>query len=47
MDFSETAERISQKFAQKGHEADKAAIEKKLRRLVQEFGVPPPKRSGP
>jgi replication factor A1 len=41
MDFSETAERISQKFAQKGHEADKAAIEKKLRRLVQEFGVPP------
>jgi replication factor A1 len=41
MDFSETAERISQKFAQKGYEADKAAIEKKLRRLVQEFGVPP------
>jgi replication factor A1 len=41
MDFSETAERISQKFAQKGHEADKFAIEKKLRRLVEEFGVPP------
>jgi replication factor A1 len=41
MDFSETAARISQKFAQKGFEADKAAIEKKLRRLVQEFGVPP------
>ncbi|MBP1928681.1 replication factor A1 [Methanolinea mesophila] len=41
MDFSETAERISQKFAQKGYEADKSSIEKKLRRLVQEFGVPP------
>lgn len=40
MDFSETAERISLKITSKGHSVDKAGIEKKLRRLVDEFGVP-------
>ncbi len=40
MDFSETAERISLKITSKGHSVDTAGIEKKLRRLVDEFGVP-------
>ena len=40
MDFSETAERISLKITSKGHSVDKTGIEKKLRRLVDEFGVP-------
>ncbi len=42
MDFSETAERISRKFSQKGTEVDPKKIEGKLRRLVNEFGVQPP-----
>jgi replication factor A1 len=41
MDYSDTAERISQKVRSKGHEADTVKIEGKLRRLVEEFGVPP------
>ncbi len=41
MDFSETAERISRKFSQKGIEVDPKKIEGKLRRLVNEFGVQP------
>lgn len=41
MDFSETAERISRKFSQKGQNVDKQKVETKLRRLVDEFGVPP------
>lgn len=41
MDFSETAERISQKITSQGHPAEKAGIEAKLKRLVEEFGVPP------
>ncbi len=41
MDFSETAERISRKFSQKGTEIDQKKIEVKLRRLVDEFGVQP------
>lgn len=41
MDFSQTAERISQKIAQKGQSVDKTKIEAKLRRLVEEFGVQP------
>lgn len=41
MDFSETAERISQKITSRGHPADKSSIETKLKRLVNEFGVPP------
>lgn len=41
MDFSETAERISRKYSQKGTEIDPQKIESKLRRLVNEFGVPP------
>jgi replication factor A1 len=41
MDYSNTAERISQKVQAKGHTADTAKIEGKLRRLVEEFGVPP------
>ncbi|NYT20955.1 MAG: nucleotide-binding protein [Methanomicrobiales archaeon] len=41
MDYSDTADRISQKVKAKGHEADPAKIEGKLRRLVEEFGVPP------
>lgn len=41
MDFSETAERISRKFSQKGTEVDPKKIEGKLRRLINEFGVQP------
>ncbi len=41
MDFSHTAERISQKITSHGHTVDKSGIETKLRRLVNEFGVPP------
>jgi replication factor A1 len=41
MDYSDTAERISQKVRAKGHTPDTAKIEGKLRRLVEEFGVPP------
>ncbi|MDD1692536.1 MAG: nucleotide-binding protein, partial [Methanoregula sp.] len=41
MDFSETAERISRKFSQKGTEVDPKKIEVKLHRLVDEFGVQP------
>jgi replication factor A1 len=41
MDFSEVAERISQKFVSKGHSVDQNRIAEKLRRLVAEFGVPP------
>lgn len=41
MDFSEAAERISLKITSHGHPADKASIESKLTRLVNEFGVPP------
>ena len=44
MDFSETTERISRKLVQKGQDAsaiDRKKIEAKLRRLVEEFGVPP------
>jgi ssDNA-binding replication factor A large subunit len=41
MDFSEAAKRISRKFSEKGTEVDPTKIESKLRRLVDEFGVPP------
>ena len=41
MDFSETADRISQKITSRGHPVEKSGIEAKLRRLVNEFGVPP------
>lgn len=41
MNFSEAAERISQKITSYGHPADKTSIETKLMRLVNEFGVPP------
>ena len=41
MNYSETAERISRKFSQKGSEVDPKKIEGKLRRLVDEFGVQP------
>jgi replication factor A1 len=41
MDFSETADRISRKFSQKGQSIDRQKIEGKLRRLVNEFGVQP------
>jgi replication factor A1 len=41
MDLSQTAERISQKFSQKGQNVDPRKIEGKLRRLVDEFGVQP------
>jgi len=41
MDYSDTADRISLKVKAKGHEPDTAKIEGKLRRLVEEFGVPP------
>lgn len=40
MDIPETAARISLKFAQKGFNADRTRIESKLRRLIEEFGVP-------
>lgn len=41
MDYSSMSERISLKVSAKGHEADTAKIEGKLRRLIEEFGVPP------
>ena len=41
MDFSQTAERISVRFSQKGQNVDTKKIEVKLRRLVDEFGVQP------
>jgi len=41
MDFSQTAERISVRFSQKGQTVDTKKIEVKLRRLVDEFGVQP------
>jgi replication factor A1 len=41
MDFSQTAERISLKFSQKGQSVDTKKIEAKLRRLIEEFGVQP------
>ncbi|HNQ30502.1 MAG TPA: nucleotide-binding protein [Methanolinea sp.] len=41
MDFSHTAERISQKITSHGHSVEKSGIEAKLKRLVEEFGVPP------
>ncbi|QSZ67537.1 nucleotide-binding protein [Methanofollis aquaemaris] len=39
MDLSEASKRISQKFASQSVEVDPAFIEKKLRTLVEEFGV--------
>jgi replication factor A1 len=41
MDISQIVERISQKIESKGHQADNAKIEQKLRRLIEEFGVQP------
>ncbi|MDD1719321.1 MAG: nucleotide-binding protein [Methanoregulaceae archaeon] len=41
MDIPEIAERISLKFVQKGCNVDRQKIEPKLRRLIEEFGVPP------
>jgi replication factor A1 len=41
MDYSSMSERISLKVSAKGHQADTAKIEGKLRRLIEEFGVPP------
>jgi replication factor A1 len=41
MDYSLLSERISLKVSAKGHQADRAKIEGKLRRLIEEFGVPP------
>lgn len=41
MDYADTAERISQKVRAKGHEVDTVKLEGKLKRLVEEFGVPP------
>lgn len=41
MDISVIAERISQKVQSKGKNPDQAAIEAKLRRLIEEFGVQP------
>lgn len=41
MDYSEVAARISQKINAKGQNVDPIRVEGKLRRLVEEFGVPP------
>lgn len=41
MDIPVIAERISQKVQSKGKNPDQAAIEAKLRRLIEEFGVQP------
>jgi ssDNA-binding replication factor A large subunit len=41
MDYSIMSERISLKVSAKGHQADRVKIEGKLRRLIEEFGVPP------
>jgi len=42
MDYSDTVERVSQKIVSKGHTVDTSRIEQKLKRLVEEFGVPLP-----
>ncbi len=41
MDYSEAAERISRKYTRNGQTADAKKIEAKLKRLIDEFGVPP------
>jgi replication factor A1 len=41
MDLASVTERISEKISAKGHNPDRNRIEGKLRRLVEEFGVPP------
>jgi len=41
MDYSSISERISLKVSAKGHQAERIKIEGKLRRLIEEFGVPP------
>ena len=41
MDYSEATERISRKFKKTGNEIDRAKVEGKLRRLIEEFGVQP------
>ncbi|MDD1718114.1 MAG: nucleotide-binding protein [Methanoregulaceae archaeon] len=41
MDYSDVAERVSQKFGTKSQHVDREKIIAKLRRLVEEFGVPP------
>ncbi|MDI9633225.1 MAG: nucleotide-binding protein [Methanolinea sp.] len=40
MNFSQAVERISQKVVSRGHAVERAAIESRLRRLVEEFSVP-------
>ncbi len=41
MDYSDAAERVSLKFGTKSQHVDREKIIAKLRRLVEEFGVPP------
>lgn len=41
MDYSPLVEKISQKITASGQNADRQRIEAKLRRLIEEFGVPP------
>lgn len=41
MDYTPLIEKISQKITASGQNADRQRIEAKLRRLVEEFGVPP------
>lgn len=41
MELKEIADRISEKFATAGHTIDRAKLEEKLNRFVEEFSVPP------
>ncbi|PWR71203.1 hypothetical protein ACKUB1_09885 [Methanospirillum stamsii] len=41
MELKEIADRISEKFAAEGHIIDRAKLEEKINRFVEEFSVPP------
>jgi replication factor A1 len=41
MELKEIADRISEKFAAAGHPIDRAKLEEKINRFVEEFSVPP------
>ena len=41
MELKEIADRISEKFAAAGHPIDRAKLEEKIIRYVEEFSVPP------
>ncbi|NLV26725.1 MAG: hypothetical protein GXY48_06125 [Methanomicrobiales archaeon] len=41
MELKEIADRISEKFSTAGHQIDRAKLEEKINRFVEEFSVPP------